>query len=222
MHETIVAPRRGQNRAGVPCPALAARDPFARIDSADDAGFYAVDRKVVHLEAGAIEALRGFYAAVLPPSGVVLDLMSSWRSHLPIGIGAITGLGMNAAEMADNPQLDDFVVHDLNREPRLPFTDETFDAVVCAVSVQYLTRPLEVFADVARVLRPAGPVVVSFSNRCFPTKAVAIWRAGGSDTHRMLVREYLERTGFASVVDEAVPSPDDPLFVVWGRRSAPA
>jgi SAM-dependent methyltransferase len=191
------------------------RDPFARIDPSDDAAFYAVERKVVHLEPGAIEALRVFYDAVFPSGAVVLDLMSSWRSHLPTGLGAVTGLGMNAAEMADNPQLDDFVVHDLNREPRLPFDDEAFDAVACAVSVQYLTRPLEVFADVERVLRPSGPVVVS----CFPTKAVAIWMAAGSDGHRRLVREYLERTGFAAVTDDAVPSPDDPLFVVWGRRS---
>ncbi|HUF84301.1 MAG TPA: methyltransferase domain-containing protein [Acidimicrobiia bacterium] len=194
------------------------RDPFARVDPSDDAVFYAVERRVVHLEPGAIEALRAFYATVLPAGAVVLDLMSSWRSHLPAGLGAVTGLGMNAAEMADNPQLDDVAVHDLNRQPRLPFDDESFDAVACAVSVQYLTRPLEVLADVRRVLRPGGPVVVSFSNRCFPTKAVAIWVASGSDGHRRLVQEYLERAGFASVTDVAVPSPDDPLFVVWGRR----
>ena len=193
-------------------------DPFARMDESDDASFYAFDRKVVHLEPGAIEALRAFYARVLPPGGSVLDLMSSWRSHLPDGLGRVVGLGMNAAEMADNPQLVATVVHDLNRTPRLPFGDASFDSVVCAVSVQYLTQPLAVFADAHRVLRPGGPVVVSFSNRCFPTKAVAIWRAGGDDAHRRLVREYLERTGFAAVSEEAPPSPDDPLFVVWGRR----
>jgi SAM-dependent methyltransferase len=193
-------------------------DPFTRIDASDDARFYAVERKVVHLEPGAIEALRRFYAAVLPAGGAVLDLMSSWRSHLPGELGRVTGLGMNAAEMADNPQLDDFVVHDLNHEPGLPFANEAFDAVGCAVSVQYLVHPLEVFADVGRVLRPGGPVVVSFSNRCFPTKAVAIWLAGGSAAHRRLVREYLERTGFAGVTDEGVATSDDPLFVVWGRR----
>src|SRR5205823_12745144 len=112
------------------------------------ARFYAVERKVVHLEPGAIAALRAFYASELAPGAVVLDLMSSWRSHLPEGLGAVTGLGMSAAEMADNPQLSSFVVHDLNREPRLPFDDASFDAVVCAVSVQYLIRPVEVFTDV--------------------------------------------------------------------------
>jgi SAM-dependent methyltransferase len=191
------------------------------MDESDDAAFYAFDRKVVHLEPGGIEALRTFYAQVLPPGATVLDLMSSWRSHLPDGLGRVVGLGMNAAEMADNPQLRDFVVHDLNREPRLPFDDATFDAVACAVSVQYLTQPLEVFADARRVLRGGGPIVVSFSNRCFPTKAVAIWRAGGDDAHRRLVRAYLERTGFTAVSDAVPPSSDDPLFVVWGHRPEP-
>jgi len=193
------------------------RDPFGRHDPSDDAYFYATERKVVHLEPGAIAALREFYARVLAPGTTVLDLMSSWRSHLPDGLGVVTGLGMSAAEMSDNPQLSSFVVHDLNREPRLPFDDASFDAVVCAVSVQYLIRPVEVFTDVRRVLRAGGPVVVSFSNRCFPTKAVAIWLANDGDGHRRLVRAYLERSGFGEVRDQAVVTSDDPLTVVSAR-----
>jgi SAM-dependent methyltransferase len=193
-------------------------DPFARFDASDDAGFYSVARKVVHLEPGAIEALRGVYAEQFPPGGAVLDLMSSWRSHLPDGLGRVVGLGMNADEMAANPQLDDWLLHDLNREPGLPFPDSSFDAVACAVSVQYLVQPIEVFADVRRVLVSGGPVVVSFSNRCFPTKAVAVWLAASDDEHRALVRAYLERSGFVDVVDERVATTDDPLFVVRGRR----
>jgi SAM-dependent methyltransferase len=195
-------------------------DPFSRVDPTDDGIFYSVERKVVHIEPGAIEALRRTYARLLPPGGAVLDLMSSWRSHLPDGLGAVTGLGMNAAEMADNPQLASFVVHDLNRDPRLPFDDESFDAVVCAVSVQYLTRPIEVFVEVRRVLRDGGRVVVSFSNRCFPTKAIAAWLYSSDDDHRLLVRTYLGEAGFAEVVDERVPSPDDPLFVVSATKRA--
>ena len=172
---------------------------------------------MVHLEAGAIEALRSFYGRLLLPGDEVLDLMSSWRSHLPDGLGRVTGLGLNAAEMADNPQLDHQVLHDLNRTPRLPFDDASFDAVVCAVSVQYLVRPWTVFADVRRVLRPGGPLVVSFSNRCFPTKAVAIWLLGSDEEHMMLVRAYLEAAGYPEIHTEIPPSPDDPLFVVWGR-----
>jgi SAM-dependent methyltransferase len=121
--------------------------------------------------------------------------------------------------MTDNPQLDEWVIHDLNRDPRLPFPDASFDAVACAVSVQYLVRPGEVFSDVRRVLVRGGHAVVSFSNRCFPTKAVMGWLTGGDAEHRQLVRTYLEHAGFDGVVDEQVPTPDDPLFVVRARRS---
>jgi len=193
-----------------------ARDPFARIDPSDDAIFYIPERKVVHIEVGAIEALRSVYARVLPTSGRILDLMSSWRSHLPDGLGPVTGLGMNAAEMAGNSQLAGHVVHDLNKQPVLPFGDASFDGVACAVSVQYMIRQVEVFAEVRRVLVPGGPVAVSFSNRCFPTKAVAIWMAGSNDDHRVLVRGYLTEAGFADVRDEQIPTPDDPLWVVLG------
>src|SRR5438477_4026317 len=105
--------------------------PFARMDPTDDATFYAFARKVVHIDDGAIDALRRRYAELLPAGGRILDLMSSWRSHLPDSTkGPVIGLGMNAEEMADNPQLAEVVVHDLNRDPRLPFPDAHFDAVV--------------------------------------------------------------------------------------------
>ena len=196
-------------------------DPFARMDPTDDAEFYRPERKVVHIEAGAIDALRRRYTSLLPSGAPILDLMSSWRSHLPAGVGPVTGLGMNAAEMTDNPQLDEVVIHDLNREPRLPFPDGHFAAVVCAVSVQYLVHPVAVLGDVARVLVPGGPVAVSFSNRCFPTKAVAVWMSTGDDGHRRLVRGYLEEAGFDGVTDERLDSPDDPLFLVHGRAPDP-
>ena len=138
-------------------------EPFARVDEGDDAFFYGVERKVTHLEDGAIEALRAFYDQLLPAGAEVLDLMSSWRSHLPLRpLARVVGLGMNAAEMADNPQLDSFVVHDLNARPVLPFDDASFDAGVCTVSVQYLTSPVEVCAEVRRVLRPGGPFALAF------------------------------------------------------------
>ena len=193
-------------------------DPFSREDPSDDARFYAIERKVTHIEDGAIEALRTFYGSLLPAGGRVLDLMSSWRSHLPHegGFAEVVGLGMNAAEMADNPQLDAFVVHDLNAVPALPFDDSSFDAAVCTVSVQYLTSPLEVFADVRRVLRDGAPFAVAFSNRCFPTKAVAVWRYGRDDDHLDLVRAYFASSGFGGVQHQRLPSPDDPVFVVTG------
>src|SRR5215207_2949600 len=159
---------------------------FQRYDPAEDGVFYEMPRKVVHIDDGAIEALGGVYAELLPATGTLLDLMSAWRTHLPDELAAradlsVVGLGMNAEEMADNPQLSRSVVHDLNRDPTLPFPDEMFDGAMCAVSVQYLTRPLEVFREVARVLRPGAPFIVSFSNRCFPTKAVAVWHNTGDE-----------------------------------------
>src|SRR5260370_36694806 len=113
--------------------------------------------------------------------------------------------------MPGSPQLDDWVVRDVNREPRLPCPDASFDAVACAVSVQYLVQPLDVFADTLRVLVPGGPLVGSFSNRCFPTKAVAIWLSAGDDDHRTLLRTYLGQAGFVDAGDERVATPADLL-----------
>jgi SAM-dependent methyltransferase len=204
---------------------------FTRYDESDDTLFYAFPRKVVHIDDGAIAALTERFAALLPARGVILDLMSSWRSHLPGSLqpARVVGLGMNAEEMADNPQLDKFVVHDLNREPRLPFDDAVFDAAVCTVSVQYLTRPLQVFADVRRVLRPGGVFIVAFSNRCFPSKAVAAWSAG-SDAQRMaLVTTYFEASGgwheitaWQRPVRWLFPAGGDPLYVVHASREPEA
>ena len=199
---------------------------FQRYDQGDDARFYALPRKVVHIDDGAIAALGTVYTELLPRAGVLLDLMSSWRTHLPSELAGasgldVVGLGMNAEEMADNPQLARHVVHDLNREPRLPFPDAAFDGAICAVSVQYMTRPVEVFAEVARVLAPGAPFLVAFSNRCFPTKAVAVWHGTTDDQHVELVGSYF-RLGGPWGPPEArrfAPAAGDPLYVVWSRRS---
>ena len=197
---------------------------YERDDEAADDRFYVVPRKVVHIDAGAIAALARLYTEALPAGGRLLDLMSSWRSHLPAGLatGEVVGLGMNAEEMADNPQLTKSLVHDVNRDPRLPFGDEEFDGAMCAVSIQYVTHPLLVLREVRRVLRPHAPFVVSFSNRCFPTKAVAVWLGSTDPHHRRLVRSYFEAAGGWTDVKDEDRSPDgngDPLYAVWARRS---
>jgi SAM-dependent methyltransferase len=192
---------------------------FARQDSSDDSLFYLAPRKVVHIDDSAIAALRDQFALLLPPGGIYLDLMSSWRSHLPDNLkpSRVIGLGLNAEEMRDNPQLDKYIVQNLNQTPALPFEDAAFDAAICTVSVQYLTRPFEVFREVNRVLKPGAPFVVSFSNRCFPTKAVAIWLSMTDAQHMALVARYFEDAGtWKNITAWQKPGgrSSDPLYVV--------
>jgi SAM-dependent methyltransferase len=197
---------------------------YARDDESPDARFYDVPRKVVHIDEGAIAALGRLYADVLPGGGRLLDLMSSWRSHLPADLAAreVVGLGLNADEMADNPRLTRAVVHDVNRDPVLPFGDREFDGAMCAVSIQYVIHPVLLFRELRRVLKPGGPFVVSFSNRCFPTKAVAVWLGTTDQQHVLLVRSYFEAAGgWGDVKDEDRSSEGngDPLYTVWARAS---
>jgi SAM-dependent methyltransferase len=192
---------------------------FDKEDPSPDAEFYDFPRFVTHIDDGAIAAVTGVYREVLPVGGAVLDLMSSWVSHLPpdVAYAAVVGHGMNAEELAANPRLSQWFVQDLNVDPVLKLDDGTFDGACLCVSVQYLQRPVEVFREVRRVLRPAAPFVVSFSNRCFPTKAVAIWRAFAGPDQQRLVGAYMREAGFGVVSDKAwTPMGGDPLWVVIG------
>ncbi len=200
---------------------------FRRLDESDDAEFYDVPRRVVHIDAAAVAAAGRLYGDMLPRAGRLLDLMSSWRSHLPAGFeqAEVVGVGMNAEEMASNPQLTSHVVADLNRDPVMPFPDRHFDGALCTVSVQYLTRPVAVFQEVRRVLRPGAPFIVTFSNRCFPTKAVALWRAGSDQQHLDLVAAYFGVAGGwrdAAAVDCSAGPDYDPLYAVWAFRDETA
>ena len=193
---------------------------FAKQDRGNDADFYRPPRLVTHLDERAVAALTDYYRKILPANASVLDLMSSWVSHLPSDVVAreVIGHGMNATELAANPRLDRWFVRDLNRDPVLPLPDRSLDTALCCVGVQYLQQPTLVFADVRRTLRASAPFAVSFSNRCFPTKAVAIWRALDGNGHAELVRIYLERTGFSSVKVTVLADGrrGDPLTVVTG------
>lgn len=195
-------------------------DAFARLDEEDDAEFYIPTRLVTHIDNNAIAALSEFYGQILKPGGAVADLMSSWVSHLPddLVLGEVIGHGMNAAELAKNPRLDRWFVQDLNRDPVLPLEDASLDAALCCVSVQYLQKPVVVFAAVRRALRPGAPFIVSFSNRCFWTKAVAIWRSLSLQDHARLVYLYFQRAGYSSVTVRALRDghDGDPLIAVVG------
>lgn len=180
---------------------------------------------MVHIDDGAIAAVGNVFRSLIPPDAAVLDLMSSWRSHWPPDHprARLAGLGMNAVEMAENPDLDDYEIQDINKDPQLPYDDDTFDAVVITVSVQYLTRPIEVFQQVNRILKPGGIFIVTFSNRMFPTKAVRIWRYTTDRRHIDLVAAYLEEAGdFDDIrggfVNPEGSPPGDPLFAVVANK----
>ena len=195
---------------------------FRKEDGGDDANFYAPARLVTHIDEAATQALTSYYRATLPAKGVILDLMSSWVSHLPpeLDFTEVIGQGMNAEELRSNPRLSRSFVQDLNRTATLPIEADSCDAALCCVGVQYLQHPVKVFAEVVRVLRPGASFIVSFSNRCFPTKAVAIWRSLDENGHAALVRLYFERAGFHDIRAEVLRdgSESDPLIAVTGRR----
>lgn len=199
---------------------------FARHDSSSDFDFYAQPRLVTHIDGPAIAAVTQLYRELLPPGGAILDLMSSWVSHLPpeIEYSRAVGLGMNARELEANPRLDERMVQSLNDNPILPFRDAEFDGVVCCVSVQYLTRPAEVWREVARVCRPAAPAIITFSNRCFPTKAVLAWQMIDDVGHGALVTKYLQQAeGWRDIefLDRSpAPGRSDPLLAVVARRAS--
>jgi len=201
---------------------------FRRQDEREDGLFYTSPRLVTHIDDAAIASARTLYRELLPDGGAILDLMSSWKSHLPETAAPrrVAGLGMNEAEMRENDQLDEYHVHDVNSEPRLPFDDDTFDGAVMTVSVQYLIRPVELFADVARVLRRDAPFVVTYSNRLFPEKAVAIWCATNADERARLIGAYFHYAGGWGQItaqdrspnrDGAPGAPADSLHAVWAR-----
>lgn len=197
---------------------------FRRQDEREDALFYTEARLVTHIDDNAIESVRRVYTELLPPDAEVLDMMSSWKSHLPVDVPRrrTVGLGMNAVEMRENDQLDDYVVHDLNAEPTLPFDADSFDAAVMTVSIQYLVQPVEVFADVARVLRPGAPFVVTYSHRIFPEKAIALWLACGAEERARLIGAYFHyaRRWRDITAQDRSPNTDeggDPLYAVWAR-----
>lgn len=210
-------------------------EPFARADDEPDAAFYAKPRMVSHVDRTASGEIARLYRRLLPRGGRVLDLMASWESHLPAdhGLHSVVGLGLNADEMSANPLLAKHAVHDLNRQPALPFADAEFDAVICSLSIEYLVDPFAVFADVARVLKPGGRFVTTFSDRWFPPKAIGLWQNLHEFERPGLVLEYFLRDGLFGDLEtwslRGLPRPaddryaayradSDPVFAVWGTR----
>jgi FKBP-type peptidyl-prolyl cis-trans isomerase 2 len=209
--------------------------PFHRSDAAPDPLFYAGPRLVQHLDDAALDLIRQLYGRFVKNGMRILDLMGSWDSHLPadVRLKQAAAVGLNALELQKNTVLTDRRVHDLNQQAALDFPDGHFDAVVCTVSVEYLIHPDAVFAEVARVLKPGGYFVLTFSNRWFDTKAVQIWKELHEFERMGLVLEYFRGSnGFHDLQTYSVrglmrPSHDkyfgklkyaDPVYAVWGRK----
>ncbi|MEN9205132.1 MAG: class I SAM-dependent methyltransferase [Thermostichales cyanobacterium BF4_bins_65] len=202
----------------------------SKLDPSDDAWFYEYPRFVTHVDQGFIRQLTDLYRQELKPHSRILDLMSSWVSHLPeeMTFEHVEGHGLNREELAANPRLDHFFVQNLNHNPYLPLPDQSFDAVLNTVSVQYLQQPEIVFAEIARILKPGGVAIVSFSNRMFYQKAIQAWRDNSELGRVALVQRYfahvpqftpakiIQRPG--SLVERFLGSGGDPFYAVMAYR----
>ena len=200
---------------------------FRRTDETPDEEFYRTPRLVTHIDEGAIAAVTQLYREEFPRWGEILDLMSSWVSHLPAEVEyrRVIGLGMNEVELRRNERLDSYIVQNLNTNPLLPLGTGEFDGAGICVSIDYLTRPVEVLREVGRVLKVGAPLVVTFSNRCFPTKAVEIWHRLDDAGHMQLVEDYFREAGNFEDVRGLNRSPrrmfSDPLYAVVGESTGP-
>jgi SAM-dependent methyltransferase len=204
----------------------------SKIDASDDALFYSVPRFVTHLDNRFLETLTQLYGDRLQPQTRILDLMSSWVSHLPqeTAFVHVEGHGLNAEELERNPRLNHFFVQNLNQEPTLPLANHSFDAVLNTASVQYIQYPETVFREIHRVLKPNGIAIISFSNRMFFHKAIQAWRDGSESDRLALVQTYVASVPGFTVEDviTIVPKPaalawlsggQDPFYAVIARRN---
>jgi len=197
---------------------------FARQDESADTNFYSQPRFVYHIDSYAVTALTKYYKSVFKEGSEVLDICSSWVSHFPgdIALKRAVGLGMNDAELKENKQLTEYVLKDLNVDPVLPFPENSFDYVTCVVSADYLNKPLEVFKEIGRVLKPGGMAIMSQSNRCFPTKAINIWLQTNDLEHIFIIGSYFHYAGAFNPPESLDISPNpgasDPMFIIQAQK----
>lgn len=203
-------------------------DAFSRADETNDDIFYARERLVPHLDSTALSTIEWVVGQlIVEHDPEILDLMASWDSHVPASVrpARLVGLGLNESELRANPALSEWVIHDVNREPRLPFDTGTFDVVLCSLSVDYIVRPIELFRDAGRVLKPGGLFLVTFSNRYFQSKVVKIWRHSSEKDRAYLVHRFFTDAGVfnepALFVSRGKPRPSDDKYAPLGIPSDP-
>ncbi|MBE9139514.1 class I SAM-dependent methyltransferase [Nodosilinea sp. LEGE 07088] len=211
-------------------------DQRSKLDPSSDILFYDAPRFVTHVDDGFIQRLTELYRDRLKPNSRVFDMMSSWVSHLPddVTFEWVEGHGMNGEELAKNRHLDHYFVQNLNETPQLPLADQSFDAVLNTVSVQYLQQPEVVFAEIYRILKPGGIAIVSFSNRMFYQKAIAAWRDGSEARRVNLVKSYfgsvpgfnnpevlIHTSNAPAILQMLGMSGGDPFYAVIAERMEP-
>ncbi|MCK8600526.1 methyltransferase domain-containing protein [Desulfoferrobacter suflitae] len=201
---------------------------FSRLDETDDEIFYARDRFVQHLDSTALATVEQLIGQlVIEENPIILDLMSSWDSHIPASVqpSKVVGLGLNKNELEQNPALTEYVMHDLNKFPLLPFPDASFDAVLNTVSVDYMTNPIETFGEVGRILKPGGLFLVIFSSRMFPQKVTRVWRQAGENERIILVEEFFRHSQLFETpkvfISKGKPRPQDDKYAHLGIPSDP-
>lgn len=202
---------------------------FKRMDETDDEIFYDTPRLVYHIDEGAVAALTEYYAKTIKPKSDILDICSSWISHFPADftttMGRRAGLGMNGAELKENKQLTEYNVQNLNKNPKFPYEDNSFDVVTCVVSIDYLIKPLEIFSEVRRVLRPGGVFIISQSNRCFATKAIQIWLNTNDLEHVFIIGSYFHFAGgfkppqALDISKRSVFGMGDPMYIIQAEKA---
>ncbi len=211
-------------------------NPFQRQDLRSDMLFYQNPRLVQHIDSRAIEVVKNIHGRLLHDGMCVLDLMGSWKSHLPgdLRLEKLSGLGLNAEELSKNADLTDWIVHDLNENPKLPYKTGSYDAIICTLSIEYLIDPNTVFKEIGRVLRHGGLFIVTFSNRWFPEKVIDIWKDLHEFERMGLVMEYFQKSKMFKDLEtysiRGLPRPkddkyyheimdSDPIYAVWGHRA---
>ncbi len=211
-----------------PMSPIFSREGFTRIDESDDAQFYATDRFVSHLDSLALETVEKLIGElIVEENPVLLDLMAGWDSHIPEKLepSKVVGLGLNRNELSENTSLSEIVIHDLNKDPILPFPNNTFDAVLNTVSVDYMTKPIQVFREVGRILRPGGLFLVIFSNRMFPEKAIRVWKESSEDERVLLVEDFFKEASLfekpSVFVSKGKPRPENDKYSHLGIPSDP-
>jgi len=206
---------------------------FRRLDESDDAIFYAQPRIIKHIDENASQAIAKFLTPILPTDQPILDLMSSAYSHFPFGFEStnVVGIGLNQAELEYNSMLGEFHLQDLNQKPILPFTDQTFAVVVITVSIQYLTKPILIFQEINRILKGEGLLIIFYSNRMFPTKAIAVWHQTDEAQKKDLITNYFQvgssESGefmpvhFLDITPETqIGTHTDPVYVAMAKKTS--